>query len=169
MNQRRSRRRKIKIVFCVKSLQLLLFLSTKWRRHCISKMITILINKRGAFCWEHLDFPQNKHPECDLSWKRFVHRQCCHSCQKARGAGWGVVVVVLGQGDGAVGDMASLQSSSALEIWLCRSMIFGCVWRCNLPFDFHSARRMGGCQSLLPWATTSNPYQGQTDALINTD
>lgn len=66
-------------------------------------------------------------------------------------------------------DMTSMQSSCALKIWLCSSMILGCVWRCNLPFDFHSAGRMGGCRLLLPWATTSNPYQGQAGSLINTD
>lgn len=66
-------------------------------------------------------------------------------------------------------DMLSIQNSSALKIPLCSSMMLGRVWRCNLPFDFHSAGRMGGCRSLLPGATTSNPYQGQAGSLINTD
>lgn len=67
---------------------------------------------------------QNKHPECaDL--------ETICSPAVCRGCGCGVVVVAVvlgqGQGDGVVGDMASLQSSSALEIWLCRIIIFGCV------------------------------------------
>lgn len=87
---------------------------------------------------------------------------------------WDVVgmVMVLGGGSGwwfLWKDVTSTQSSSGLKIWLCSSMILGCVWRYNLPFDFHSVGRMGGCWSPLPWAITSNPYQGQADSLINTD
>lgn len=72
------------------------------------KKTLILINKR--VCGAHLDFPQIKRPECDLSWKRFVHRQCRHSCQKARGrggdgggggvgVGCGVMIPVKGYGE----------------------------------------------------------------------
>lgn len=55
----------------------------------LPKQIIIIINKRGTaslwLCGTHLDFSQIKHSICDLSWKRFVHRQCRHSCQKEEG------------------------------------------------------------------------------------
>ena len=69
----------------------------KKTRHLQDDHDTHKQKRRLPFCRAHLDFPQIKHPECDLSWKRFVHRQCRHSCQEARVGG--------GDGDGeAVGD-----------------------------------------------------------------
>lgn len=79
-------------------------------------------------------------------------------------------------GDGeAVGDESCERICWAYRVPLLlrfRCVVVWCsrrVWRCNLPFDFHSVGRMGGCRSLLPGATTSNPYPGQAGSLINTD
>lgn len=88
-------------------------------------------------------------------------------------ARWGMLAFGMGVGRSRrwlrEKDMASsTHSSSDHGIWLYSNMVRCCVWRCNL-IDFHSASRMGGCRSLLPWATTSHPYLGQAHSRINTD
>lgn len=74
----------------------------------------------------------------------------------------------MGGGALAVGDMAALQGPSALEICLCGSMTF--VFEDAIS-HLISIQRAGweGASPRSPGPPTSSPYQGQTDAPINTD
>lgn len=89
-----------------------------------------------------------KHPEWDLSWKRFVHpaERGRHSCQITKGCvegcwclGWVAVDVDSCEKLWWVVSIVPLtMGCGCIVIW----SVF-CVWRCNL-IDFHSASRMGG-------------------------
>lgn len=104
---------------------------------------------------------QNKHPKCDMNWKPCVHWQCHHSCQEARGCRWGVAVLGHGQGqeDEVVGYMMSLQSSSALEVWLRRIIIWLCL-KMQSPIWFPFSPQDGWVPVLAPLGYHIQPISG---------